>query len=61
VTGVLDEKDKKTTIMSSKPEEIHRKFIDKKIEEVGVKTPEDVTKIKATEKDKIAQLDKLEA
>jgi len=47
--------------MSSEPVELHRKFIDKKIEETGIKTPEDVTKIKATEKDKIAQLDKLEA
>jgi len=61
VTSTLDEKDKKSIIMSKKPEEIHQEFINKKIEETGVKTPEDVTKIKATEKDKIAQLDKLEA
>jgi len=47
--------------MNSKPEEIHRKFIDKKLEEAGIKTVEDIKKIKATEKDKIIQLDKLEA
>jgi len=60
VTSTLDEKDKKSTIMSSKPEEIHRKFIDKKLEENEIKTVEDVKKIKASEKDKIARLDQLE-
>jgi len=47
--------------MNSKPEEIHRQFIDKKLEETGIKTVEDVQNIKKTDKEKVANLDKLEA
>jgi len=34
--------------------------LDKKLEEFSIKTPEDVNQIKATDKEKVAQLDRLE-
>jgi len=61
VIAYIEEKDKRSRIMSEDPAKIHQGFVDKTMEELGIKTAEDVSKIKATEKDKVANLDKLES
>jgi len=61
VVAYIDEKDKRSRIMSEEPAKIHQGFVDKMMETTGIKTAEDVSKIKATEKEKVANLDKLES
>ena len=46
--------------MNNSPEKVHQRFVNEQMEEFGIKTEADVTKIKKEEKEKIAQLDRLE-
>jgi len=57
---VIDEKERKQYLLNNDSAKIHREFLDKKLEEFSIKTPEDVNQIKATDKEKVAQLDRLE-